>query len=334
MSSKEEILTLLHIEIEKKLYLIKENNFVYDNDFYLANSFKFEKDNIENKIYVKIDSKKYGFEDGCRLIDFVINGKTQKRFIYNPYYLISVLKELNIDKYSTGNFDNTNNSCISAATSQEIFNTFKDTKITTINKIQTGIDKIIEKFKSRFPNKIKKISDLSINAKFYFPDNYNDDLDFKFFSKECFKKYKNDIFSNLFNENIMYFIGPKGTSKSIFLMYSHLQNSIIYELPILYINYRKLNELDSKERKNIIKKESLYMFFEENKCRQFLKNKYYKVIKENEDFLIALKLYLQDLINKYKNAFTKSLIVIIDNFDEENEQKAEKMENIINLVKG
>ncbi len=106
MSSKEEILKLLHVEIEKKLYLIKENNFVYDNDFYLANSFKFEKDNIDNKIYVKIDSKKYGFEDGCRLIDFVIDGKTQKRFIYNPYYLISVLKELNIDKYSKGNFDN------------------------------------------------------------------------------------------------------------------------------------------------------------------------------------------------------------------------------------
>jgi len=46
----------------------------------------------------------------------------------------------------------------------------------------------------------------------------------------------------------------KGTSKSIYLMISHLENSRDYKFPLLYINYRKLIELDSKGRKNNNKK--------------------------------------------------------------------------------
>ena len=67
--------------------------------------------------------------------------------------------------------------------------------------------------------------------------------------------------------------------------------------------------------------------------RDFLKNKYYKIIKKENEFLKALLIFLQDLINVYKNTFKKRIIVIIDNFDEDNVQKYEKLENIISLVK-
>jgi len=73
--------------------------------------------------------------------------------------------------------NNKGNSWNSSAISEEIFNTFQDSKINAINKIETNINEIIKKFKSRFPNKIKNISDLSINKRFYFPERYNDDID-------------------------------------------------------------------------------------------------------------------------------------------------------------
>ena len=59
------------------------------------------------------------------------------------------------------------------------------------------------------------------------------------------------IFIN--KRKIIYLIGPKGTSKSLFLMYySLLLNFQNY--PTLYINYKIMNKLELNEKENIFKK--------------------------------------------------------------------------------
>ena len=169
-------------------------------------------------IVINIGTNTYEFGNGYRLIDFIIKGKSHKRFIYSSEYLQSVLEELKIDCYSLKE-DITNTSLNSEISLEEIFNIFNDVNITTIYKIDTSIEKIIDKFKSRFTEEIKKISDLSLNAEFYFPENYNDALDTDLFLKENNQNIKMDIERNIWNDNMIYFIGSKGTSKSIFLMY-------------------------------------------------------------------------------------------------------------------
>ena len=331
LSNKEHILKSLNSEIEKKLYLIKENNFICNEGFIKSYDFKFEKiGNVSNEIGIKIGSNIYQFQKEGRLIDFIIEGNSQKRFIYSSEYLKSVLEELNIKHYSIKEDEQNNFKDIS---SEEIYKIFNGNNITTIYKIKASIEKIIDKFKSRFTEEIKKISDLSINAKFYFPENYNDTLDIDLLYNKKYKNMYKDIEKNIWYNNLVYFIGPKGNSKSIFLMYLFQFKNKISFYPLLYINYKRIAHLDLKERKNIFNNEIVYLFFEENKLREFLKGNYYKIIKKEKDFLLALKIFLQDLINIYKNTFKKRIIVIIDNFDEENEQESEKMENIISLVK-
>jgi hypothetical protein len=71
-------------------------------------------------------------------------------------------------------------------------------------------------------------------------------------------------------------------------MYTCYKNNIL-ETPTLYINYRKIKDLEKKERKNIFKKEIVYLFFKENILRDFYKNKYHRKINEGENFMFGLK---------------------------------------------
>ena len=231
MSSKEQILKSLDSEIEKKLYLIKENNFICDEGFINSYDFKFEKiDNVSNEIDIKIGTNIYQFQKESRVIDFIIEGNSQKRFIYSSEYLKSVLEELNIKHYSIKEDEPNNFKDIS---SEEIYKIFNENNISTIYKIKASIEKIIDKFKSRFTEEINKISDLSINAKFYFPENYNDAFESDLFLKENNQNIKMDIERNIWNEKMIYFIGPKGNSKSIFLMYLFLFKNKISKYPLL-----------------------------------------------------------------------------------------------------
>ena len=280
---------------------------------------------------VNFNGKHFRFEKGNRIINFIINGESQKRFIYSYKYLKSVLKELNIDYYSTTSEEKLNNSMDSEISDKEIFNIFDNIEITTIYKVKTKSDIIIDKFKKRYPDDIELISNLSLNAKFYYPENYNDELNFDYL-----EKYDKEITKNFIYESenyILYLIGPKGTSKSIFLMEFFLMYNMD-ENPTLYINYRKIKNLSLKERINIFKKEMIYLFFDEMTLREFYRGKYHKIIKSEINFLSGLKRFLEGLLKIYENTFpNKKIILIIDNFDENDNKFYNEMEKIIELVK-
>ena len=236
---------------------------------------------------VSLKENMYTIDKQSRIIEFIIDGVSQKRFIYCFTYLKQVFNELNIEYYSTTNEKLDDDSIDSEICIDEIINIFNNEEINKIFKIKLSKEKIIEKFKKRYPSKeIKLISDLLINTEFYYKNNSKDNLDINIFN-QFNEDMKNFVFNS--KDDILYLIGPKGTSKSLFLIYRFLMYNISYKLTSLYINYKKMKTLDSKKRKNIFKKEMIYLFFDENNLREFYNEKYHRLIISDKNIILCLK---------------------------------------------
>ena len=328
MEDINDILNYLNNDLERKLYCIKINNYIFDLEFEKKYKFKFQSNiSIDGAINILLEDNFYIFEKHNRIIDFKIDGNSQKRFVYSSDYLQQIFAELKIEYYSSKG-EISDKSLDSEISEGEIYNIFVDEKIVTIYKIKSKIDKFIDEFFVHKNNYFfKKISDLSINAKFYYPENYDDNLDISIFDEyyPILKKFRwNDA-------KILYLIGPKGTSKSIFLMYSFMLENFV-EIPVLYINYKVLNKLELKERKNIFKKEMIYLFFKKEVFKDFYRTKIYKKIKSNNNLMLCLKDFLEEILKIYKNYFFKKISIIIDNYDENDENMYDDLEKLINLV--
>jgi hypothetical protein len=140
----------------------------------------------------------------------------------------------------------------------------------------------------------------------------------RFFVKDC---------------NILYVVGPKGTSKSLFLMnYCYERNEVNSE-PLLYINYRAIKACQKKnEKKNIFKKELIYLFFSEDELEKFYKRKTYEDI-TSEKLLKFIYNFIKDLLDNFENHFKKRILVVLDNFDDDNEEEIIILNNLITLIK-
>ena len=320
---------ILKDELEKNLYCIKAYNYKFDEEFKKVFQFEFSVSTQKNiDIYVHLKGNIYVIESKARIINFIVNKADNKRFIYNSEYLINVIKELNIKYYSVNN-DKLDNSLESESSDIEIYELFEQENILTIYKKEVNEKKIQDIFEQRNNINRQIISELSLNAGFYYPENSNDTIDFNIFSKNT-TQLKRFFWDS--NKNILYLLGPKGSSKSLFLM-----NFILFcnalKNPTLYINYNILKNLDEKTRKYIFKKEMVYLFFDINKFTSFYKERYHRLIKgSKEDFFHNLKQFIQRLLDIFKNYFDKKIILIIDNFDEDNKNIFSEVEQLIKLV--
>lgn len=205
----------LNNQIERKLYCIKENNFIFNEEFKNIFGFEFQV-YYSNKLkyYICLDDQKYFVGEESRIIDFIIEGGSNKRFIYSVEYLKDVFDEFKIEYYSF-NDEKLDNSLDSQISDEEIYNIFSNKEIKKIYRIKSNFEKYLDKFRNRYAKKCKTISDLSLNAEYYYPENNKDNL-----NSTIYIKYETDLEQKLYSpDNIIYLIGPKGTSKSIFLMY-------------------------------------------------------------------------------------------------------------------
>jgi hypothetical protein len=261
---------LIENKIEKQLYCLKAFNYNLNEE--LKKEFKFECDisiaHKQNTHFVTLGNKTFFIEKKARIISFVINEKYYKRFIYSCDYLTKVIKELNIEYYSTTK-NKLDNSLESEISEDNIYELFNQESITNIYKIEFDDSKIKELFKAKFFVNRDKISGLSLNSEFYYPQNANDLLDLTIFSKYIVKIKK---FPWNINENILYFIGPKGASKSLFLM-NFCVDCNSSEFPTLYINYKVFKILNDINKKYYFKKEMAYLFFEYNAFKAFYTEK-------------------------------------------------------------
>ena len=132
----------------------------------------------------------------------------------------------------------------------EIFNIFINVNIVNIYKDKPELEKLKDHFKQRYCDIKKYISNLSLNSSSYFPDNKNDEIDFN-----ILQYFKNDLQLFFVKDcSILYVAGPKGTSKSLFLMNYFYEINKFSKRPLLYINYRKMKDESQEKKKNIFKK--------------------------------------------------------------------------------
>ena len=102
--------------------------------------------------------------------------------------------------------------------------------------------------------------------------------------------------------------------------------------PLLYINYRKIKDESQEKKKNVFKKELIYLFFEENSLESFYKEKEYKKI-TSEKFLQFTYDFIKYLLDIYKNYFNNQIALVIDNFNEDDDNEIIILQNLINLIK-
>ena len=318
----------IKLDIEKKLYWIKSCNYKSDENFQKEFGFKFDTNVDNNSMVVKFDKKVYIIEQKSRLITFIIDEVKELRFIYSCEYLKDVINEYEIKYFSTQK-KYLDNSLESEISNNEIYDIFNQEDISTIYKIKSSCEKMMSYFENRYTIQKDKISDLSLNSKYYYPENSDDKLD-----STIFNDYDNILNKYMWDDsiNIIYLMGPKGASKSLFLM-NFCRHKILSNNPSLYINYNILKNLEPKQRKYIFKKEMLYLFSEENAFKDFYNQKYHRLIKNKESpFIHSLTEFIKILVNIYKNYFKKKITLVIDNFNEDNENLNNEIEQLINLI--
>ena len=313
-----------------KLYLIKKFNFDKDK---LKNEFNIEIELLqyydEQNSEIKLDNVSYDFQTSSRMFEFKDGKSVIKKFIFDSEHLSRVIEDLKFKPFTYEKEEMSLDSLKSENSDEEINFIFNNISITLLKKVKINISKILEKFNKRYVEKQKYIKDLSLNSSFYYPNNKNDSIDFSFFNE--YKEKIKDFFF-LQNIKILYLFGPKGTSKSLFLIHKIFKENYYNKYPLLYINYRVLKNLKIEKRNNIFKKEMIYLFFDENKLKDFVfQQKFYQKIKNNK-LMIFLYDFIKYLIGIYKNYFENAIIVVIDNFDEDNQEEIKYIEDIINLV--
>ena len=317
-------------EIEYKLYLIKQNKFICDTEFIKTNKFEFTvtRGYSENNKYVLLDEEEYHIHPTSRIIYFIDDKKTIKKFIYSFNNFELTLNSLNFKYFMVEEENSESDSIDSEISNKEKLRIFNDEKINRIIKIQSNLEKIVEKFNQRYSSFRNVIFGLSLNASFYYPNNKNDYLDLSLFNDNSSKF---DTFMIDEKVNVLYFVGPKGTSKSLFLMDYCFEQNREDKVPSLYINYRIMKDLTSNENKNIFKKEMIYLFFKEESLKFFYKEKHYKNIK-GKSIMNFIYEFIYILLKEFKNTFERRMTVIIDNFDEDNVEEVKYLEKLIELA--
>ena len=315
-------------DIDIILYSIKQLNFDQKKVKEKLNlDFSIYKYYDKNNFIIKLNGAFYHIFPEARKIQFIDGKMLIEKFIYSKINLEDVLKELEFKFFTFNTTDNSYDFIESEIGKTEIYEIFKDISINQIIKINP-LKNIIDKFRIRYSQKAKLISDLSLNASLYYPENKNDAINYKMLYK-YFDEFEKIL---CYDRNVIYLSGPKGTSKSLFLMYYTFEQNQLNKFPLLYINYKELMKLTPNQRKNTFIKEMIYLFFDENSLNDFYKSKPCGEI-NTKGLISFLYDFIINLLRIYENIFNKYILFVIDNFDEEDENEVKILKNIISLVK-
>ena len=330
IGGEEEIKQDENKDIDNILYKIKELKF---NKKKVKEQLNIDidilKDYGKNNVWLDLNGSSYHIFPEARKIQFIDGKKVTEKFVYSKNNLSDIISSLKFKLFTVNIDGNSFDSIESEIAQKEINEIFETESINQITKINSELKNIVNVFQKRNSGKksLKFISDLSLNSQLYYPENKSDEIEYKFLF-EHFKELENILG---LERNVIYIAGPKGTSKSLFLLNFCSESNFLNKIPLLYINYRELKKLSPNGKKNIFKKEMIYLFFDEISLKDFYKNKPYGEIK-NRNLIKFLYDFILNLLNIYENTFRKYILIVIDNFDEEDEKEVEMIKNIINLV--
>ena len=177
-----------------------------------------------NHLIVVISHVYYSLEPYRRIITFIDEKQSIRWFVYNFKYFIEILKGEKFKLFKS--HGQSKDSLSSEFDETEIYNYYLNDNIKEIKKIETYTKQlIIHKFDtiSNFP---KKISDLSLNMKYYNPFSienliiYLDDL-------SIFKYNKLKPFLINRYATILFYFGIKGSGKTTQLLYASYDSPAI-----------------------------------------------------------------------------------------------------------
>lgn len=270
------------------------------------------------------NGKLYNLNDKSRFIKFHFNLFIKVRFVIDSFYLEKILEEYKIPSFTVSTGRNSNvsiNDAKSAFDDINIVDIFCEKKSNIMTK---------ENFDKRIPEAIYFIKDITLNMGIYFKD----DAENKVISLKEYKNYKIKLFDFLqsFNHSTMFFLGPKGCSKSVFL---NMLTKALYlrNWTKLYINMKYIKQLDdAKTLKKTLYREFLYSILEEEEINKVYNWRIFDKISINENTNFVSKL-IEEFIKLHQIYIKKNIVVIIDNYIIENEYEQKDLENIINYMK-
>ena len=305
-------------------YIIKAKTLTDMNgENYTLNQIEFETEQFfKNRIIYC--NKEFKLNDKSRVINFYLqNGEVKSRFIIDSIYLRKVLNELKSPSFTVKVGRNSNVSI------NDFKSTFDDISIVDIFCEKKSYIMTIENFRKRDSQKVDLIKDINLNMQEYFKE----DSEKIIIPFDEYDQYYNKLMNFLvFNEiNIMYFLGPKGCSKSLFLNL-FAKKLIVRDLTKLYINMKYVKEVqDLKTLKKTLYKEFLYSITEEEEIETVYNWRIFDQISLNNSTNFVYKL-IEKFINLHEQNLDKEIVVIIDNYIIENESEQSDLEEIIDFM--
>ena len=322
------------------LFLKKSEEFkIYKiNDVINYNQIKFIIQELSLYFQIKLieKNKEIIFEHQSRIINFI--DEKQKviytKFIYSSSNLTEVMKEIKFESFYIKPEEFVKKEKLKESKSSNVSNDFseksstisyKDPLVIFLNESITNIFKynifpiLSEKNYKELEEKdiydlkdnilLKDISNTSIH---YF--NKEKDRKFIWFDEYIKVGFSLRYFAEFCNTQIMYLYGPKGCSKSTFLLFNrHLLKS--FHINNLYFNVDYLKTKNYLETKRIISYELLYLFENIDEMKSIEEKKIFHNIKVmNKDILNYIYLFLKNLLNSIDFQNRKNqIVIIIDN---------------------
>ena len=313
---------------------------------------------------IKLGGKIFSLDKKARIMNFIDenNQIIYIRFIYNVEQLKDVMKELNFESFyidlniykekeanELTTQPNPNSNPLQLLNAQELKNISSDSEYSTIsyedpaeifsNELITEIfneslTKILNEknFRDRFVEKPKFLGDLSNNACLFYDKLKNKKFIFFTIYNEIGMEIETFASSN--KTSIMYLFGPKGCSKTTFLLYlKRILND--FGKSSLYLNFNYLKNQSYFQIKKIIYSELLYLFKDIDEMNFIKQKKFFQNINDLDNGLLNFIFeFLSNLLNEIKfNERKMNIVIIIDNIYDNNNLSINALQNIINLIK-
>ena len=265
------------------------------------NEISFRTEDYADEIYFNGES--YTLSYKSRFISFhLYNGLTKVRFVIDSFYLQKILDEYKAPSFTVSVGKNSNVSI------DDIKFVFNDISIVDIFCEKKSNIMTLENFKKRIPMTIKLIKDINLNTDVYFKDDAENNVIFL----DEYQTYKNAFFNFIQSRNhsTMFFLGPKGCSKSILL---NMFTKLLYfrKWTKLYINMKYIKKTtDPKTIKKILYKEFLYAILEEEEINTVYNWRIFDKIsiKSNTNFISEL---IHQFIDSHELYIKKKLLLLL-----------------------
>ena len=292
---------------------------------------------------ILIGNNTYYFDENAREIIFVdkLSKQITKKFISNPDILKSTLGNLGFNSYYVKIYknknDKNNNSLNlikekesdseSSEVSLDPATIFYDNNIKFIfNESQKSVLNE-NNFNKRFSSSLFLLSSLNDNSKYYYK--YSNNIFHEIDYNNILENFR--IFKDNYASKTVYLYGPKGCSKTTFLLYM-INSFNCMDLRSLYFNFNYLENTNILQRKRVIYHEILYFCKDIDEMKKIANKKIFNNIADKNNIMKLIYLILNILFEVIDCNNNVIRLIIIDNIYNNEKEIIDDLNNIIKFI--